>query len=294
MSLSSFRFRGETKELNEATRAEAPGDFVELAHGHTHYELSKSNARLPVILIHGLSIPYYIWDPTFRALSDSGLNVLRYDLFGRGYSDRPRVDYSLDLFVDQLFHLVRELGLGVPFDLVGLSMGGPIAASFCDQHPSLVRKLCLIDPAGVPMKSTVVGKFILRPWIGEYLLSLFGNAILISQLTKDFKEPEKFPAFVEMARAQMKFKGYKRALLSTLRNDALSDLSPIYQRIGKQEMDSLLIWGVEDQLIPFEFHKRICEAIPNIKFQRIFGAGHIPHYEKPEVVNPILIDFFND
>lgn len=294
MSLSSFRFRGETKELNEVTRAEAPGDFVELPYGHTHYELSNSNARCSVVLIHGFSIPYHVWDPTFQALSDAGLNVLRYDLFGRGYSDRPRVDYSLDLFVDQLFHLVRELGLGVPLDLVGLSMGGPIAASFCDQHPSLVRKLCLIDPAGVPMKSTVLGKFILRPWIGEYLLSLFGNAILISQLTKDFKEPEKFPAFVEMARAQMKFKGYKRALLSTLRNDALSDLSLIYQRIGKQEMDSLLIWGVEDQLIPFEFHKRICEAIPNIEFQRIFGAGHIPHYEKPEVVNPILIDFFND
>lgn len=127
MSLSSFRFRGEIKELNEVTRAEAPGDFVKLPHGYTHYELSKSNARHPVVLIHGFSIPYYIWNPTFLALSDAGLNVLRYDLFGRGYSDRPRVEYLLDLFVDQLFHLVRELGLSVPLDLVGLSMGGPIA-----------------------------------------------------------------------------------------------------------------------------------------------------------------------
>lgn len=125
MSLSTFRFRGETKELNEVTRAEAPGDFIELPHGRTHYELSKSNEKQPVILIQGFSIPYYIWDPTFQALSDTGLNVLRYDLFGRGYSDRPRVEYSLDLFVDQLFHLVRELGLGVPLDLVGLSMGDP-------------------------------------------------------------------------------------------------------------------------------------------------------------------------
>lgn len=37
--------------------------------------------------MHGFSVPYYIWEPTFAALVQAGLRVLRYDLYGRGYSD---------------------------------------------------------------------------------------------------------------------------------------------------------------------------------------------------------------
>ena len=99
----SFPYLGETEELNEATRASAPGSFVQLSDGCTHYELGNSllpagapfgdnkgkGVRAPVVLVHGFSVPYFIWDPTFEFLTKSGFRVLRYDLFGRGYSDRP-------------------------------------------------------------------------------------------------------------------------------------------------------------------------------------------------------------
>jgi pimeloyl-ACP methyl ester carboxylesterase len=294
MNLSSFQFRDETEELNAETRKEAPGKFVELPNGYTHYDLAGSRAGRPVILVHGFSIPYYIWDPTFHALANAGIHIIRYDIFGRGFSDRPDEIYNLDLFVNQLYYLIKELGLNSPVDLIGLSMGGPISIAFCDRHPKSVRKLGLIDPAGVPMRSTVLGKLMLRPWIGEFVLNLIGNWVLLSQLTKDFKEPEKFPAFVEKAKRQMRFKGYKRALLSTLRHDALSNLSDIYQRIGQQERDSLLIWGIEDKLIPYKFSAIIRNAIPQITFFGIEDAGHIPHYERPEIVNPILLNFLMD
>jgi pimeloyl-ACP methyl ester carboxylesterase len=294
MKLSSYQFRGETVELNADTRMDAPGRFAELPNGFTHYELVGPKESRPTILIHGFSIPYYIWDPTFGALTDADIHVLRYDLIGRGFSDRPDVKYDLDLFVSQLFSLVEQLGLVTPVDLVGLSMGGPISIGFCNRYPQLVRKLCLIDPAGIRMTSTILGRLILRPWIGECLFNLFGNRIILSQLTKDFAEPDKFPAYVEMAKVQMMFKGYKRALLSTLRNDPLSDLSTLYYKVGQQDRESLLIWGVEDKLIPFKYNLVIRKAFPKIIFHGIDGAGHIPHYEKPEVVNPILIEFLEE
>lgn len=294
MKLSSFQFRGETEELNVNSRRAAPGKFVELQNGFTHYDVAGPRDGWPVVLIHGFSIPYYIWDPTFEALSDAGIPVLRYDLFGRGFSDRPDVIYNLDLFVNQLFYLVQRLGLDTPVDLVGLSMGGPISIAFCDRYPEFVRKLCLIDPAGMRMTSTILNRIIIRPWIGECLFSMFGNRILLSQLTRDFSDPGKFPTYVEMAKVQLKFKGYKRALLSTLRNDALSDLSGLYASVGNQDRESLLIWGVEDKLIPFKHNTLIRKAIPQISFYGIEGAGHIPHYEKPEVVNPVLIEFLEE
>ena len=73
-------------------------------------------------------------------------------------------------------------------------MGAPISIAICDRHPKSVRKLTLIDSAGVPMRSTALGNLMLRAWIGEFVHKLIGNWVLLSLLTKDFKEPEKFPA----------------------------------------------------------------------------------------------------
>ena len=294
MKLSNFRFKGETKDLNDAERDLAPGKFTWLPSGYTHYQLVGRNAGTPVILIHGFSIPYHIWDPTFEALENADFQVLRYDLFGRGYSDRPDVKYDLELFVNQLWSLLEDLAVETPVDLVGLSMGGPISLSFADRFPQLVRKLCLIDPAGIATTTSTLGRLFLRPWIGELIFSLFGNRILLSQLTDDLSEPENFPIYVEKAKVQLRFKGYKRALISTLRNDALSDLSSLYRKVGQHTRDTLLIWGVEDKLIPIELSEIIRKAFSQIEFHRIEGAGHIPHYEKPEVVNPILIDFLSE
>jgi hypothetical protein len=109
----SFPYINETKELNDETRKEAASSaFVRLSDGICHYELGCPSSHLPhsgdgpgvrtsVILIHGFSVPYFIWDPTFEFLTQSGFRVLRYDLFGRGFSDRPRVNYSIHMFVRQ-------------------------------------------------------------------------------------------------------------------------------------------------------------------------------------------------
>jgi pimeloyl-ACP methyl ester carboxylesterase len=56
------------------------------------------------VLIPGFSVPYVIWDPTFEDLVEKGFRVLRYDLFGRGYSDRPDAIYDLELFDRQLMN----------------------------------------------------------------------------------------------------------------------------------------------------------------------------------------------
>ncbi|MBC7260381.1 MAG: alpha/beta fold hydrolase, partial [Chloroflexi bacterium] len=147
--MTAYRFRGETKVLDDEARKGVPGQFVRLPDGVVHYELAGPPDGQPVVLIHGFSVPYYIWDPTFPALAEAGFRTLRYDLYGRGFSDRPETEYTLDLFVRQLLNLLQALGMERPVDVVGLSMGGPIAVSFTDRYPEHVRKLVLIDPAGL-------------------------------------------------------------------------------------------------------------------------------------------------
>ena len=89
----------------------------------------------------------------------------------------------------------------------------------------------------------------------------------------------------------MRYKGSRRALLSTVRHGPLSDLAETYRRVGEQKRPVLLIWGREDQTIPFDTHKRVEETIPHLEFHAIDEAGHGPHGERPELVNPLLIEF---
>jgi len=280
----------EPRSLDDGARSTAPGTFVELGAGVTHYEIAGPPEAPTVVLVHGLLIPYYVWDPTFAALLEAGFRVLRYDLYGRGYSDRPNVAYDLALFDRQLVDLLSALDIDRPVDLAGLSMGGPIAITFSAQRPDQVRKLCLIDPAGFPLPKPLLAKLIQLPIVGEIVIGLFGEKFLTAKRSDDFSLHERLTHHERFIQ-QMRYRGFKRAILSTLRHDALSDLSEIYQRVGKQKTPVLLIWGREDRVIPFENHRKVMGAIPHAEFHPIEDAGHTPHYEKPTPVNHLIVEF---
>ena len=62
------RVNTEHLDMDAAARVHAPGLFVELSDGVTHYDEAGPASRQTVILIHGFSVPYYIWDTTYVAL----------------------------------------------------------------------------------------------------------------------------------------------------------------------------------------------------------------------------------
>lgn len=286
-----FPFRGETKRLTAEARAGLPGEFVELSDGVTHYELGgKANGPV-VVLVHGFSVPYFIWEPTFQALCEAGFWVLRYDLFGRGTSDRPLVRYDLDLFTRQLDGLLDVLGFKETISVVGLSMGGVIAAAFAGERLDRVARLGLIDPAGFPIGYSLGFRLLRLPLVGEVLLNLAGTENLENSMASDFYNPKHIRAFIEQYRPQMAYKGFRRALLSTLRARVLEDGREVYQMVGESGLPTLLVWGEEDTTVPFKHHKTLLEWIPQAEFHPIPASGHIPHYEKPEVVGPLLAAF---
>ena len=74
----SFPYLGENKVLDEMTRKEAgSGAFISLSAGVTHYELDGPENGDLVVLVHGFSVPYFIFDPTFEFLTKAGFRVLR-------------------------------------------------------------------------------------------------------------------------------------------------------------------------------------------------------------------------
>ncbi|HKJ27292.1 MAG TPA: alpha/beta hydrolase [Anaerolineales bacterium] len=287
-----FPMRGEEEELSPTIRGRLPGAFIQLPDGVVHYELGGPENGPVVVLVHGFSVPYFIWDPTYKFLTKAGFRVLRYDLYGRGFSDRPHADYNLDLFDRQLVNLLDLLDISHCLCVVGLSMGGMIAANFAVQHPDKLDKLALVDPAGFALEVPFMLKLLTMKGVGEVFFSMTSGNRLENMLSDNFYDPDLVEKFVHQYRPAMHYKGFKRAILSTLRSGILEGGEAVYRQLGqRKDLPVLLFWGEDDETVPFEFSKTLLDAVPHAEFHPIANTGHIPHYEKKDEVNPILIEF---
>jgi pimeloyl-ACP methyl ester carboxylesterase len=279
--------------LSDTVRATLPGQFVKLPLGVVHYELTGPDNAPTVVLVHGFSVPYYIWDPTFEALTQAGFRVLRYDLYGRGFSDRPEKTYNLDLFDTQLEELLPALDIQGPVDLVGLSMGGPIVAKYANHHPGQVRSLILIDPEVASVSTQRIFPLNI-PLVGEYIMGVYVAPVeLPTTQSDDFYNPDRFPNWEAMYRVQLQYKGFRQAILSTIRAQPGMDSLAEFGVFGRQNLPTLLIWGREDKSVSSAEMQQLVQLIPGIDYHIIEKAGHIPQYERPEIVNPLLIEFLN-
>lgn len=291
-ALAAFFFLNpEKQKIDENVRNITPGDFVELSQGFVHYELSGTPGGEMVVLVHGFSVPYYVWDPTVDELVKQGFRVLRYDLYGRGYSDRPNAEYNLDLFTTQLSDLTTALIPGESFHIMGLSMGGPIVASFANQHPDLIKSVTLIAPEVLPVSEKDIFPMNV-PLLGEWIVGVYLVPFHLPQSQlDDFYHPQDFPGWEEKYREQLQYKGFKNAILSTIRNLVTFNPLDVYEDLNKSGLPTLLVWGKEDQSVSYPAIVELKERLPNVESIFIDETGHLPHYEKSEVVNPMIIQF---
>ncbi len=273
--------------LDATVRQELGGDYVSLSQGVVHYEIAGPADGQPVVLVHGFSVPSYIWGPTFDALANAGFRTIRFDLYGRGLSDRPEGPYDRARFVRQIADLLDATGAGGPADIVGLSMGGAIAAAFVADHPDRVRRVVLLDPLAPPRD---IGPMA-WPVIGDYLFRAWFLPSLPERQTSDFVDASRFARWGDQFRPQMRYRGYGRAILSTVRHFLQSDSSADYRALGASGRPILLIWGVEDQTVPFANSEALRARIGEHEFLAVPEAGHLPHLERPELVEPRLIGF---
>ncbi|GIS56607.1 MAG: hypothetical protein CM1200mP1_05450 [Candidatus Neomarinimicrobiota bacterium] len=122
--------------------------FSLLTHGYTYYEFDNLNNEEIIVLVHGFSVPSYIWDETYYESIKRGYGVLRMDLFGRGYSDNPDVIYNDNLYANQVLELLDELNIDKKINLVGLSNGGKIVSKIAENNSDRIKRLIYVAPAG--------------------------------------------------------------------------------------------------------------------------------------------------
>ena len=288
-SCSSPEVKYEYIEKNDTYRNTIEsGYFSLLSHGYTYYEFDNLNHDEIIVLVHGFSVPSYIWDETYYESIKRGFGVLRMDLFGRGYSDNPDVIYNDDLYANQVLELLDELKIDKKINLVGLSNGGRVISKIAENNSDRIRRLIYVAPAGFHNSK-------LKPdttEITEDEIELFirkrYKTISKGQLD-DFKEPSKFKGWDTKYESLLKYKGFARALISTRKNNY--SLDKINKRIGRSDLPQYAIWGDHDKVLPLsEVRDKITRIMPNLNLYIINDSGHLPHKEKFDDFNNI---FFN-
>ncbi|MCX5997634.1 MAG: alpha/beta hydrolase [Chloroflexi bacterium] len=282
----------EKKDLDDAARAQQGGSYVRLSNGVTHYELIGPETGQVVVLIHGFSIPMYVWDAQVEPLTQAGFRILRYDMYGKGYSDRPEANYSQAFFRKQLINLLDGLNIQKSIDLVGLSVGGGLAVDFTANFPDRVNKLVLVDPVITSSaKYDSLMKLLGPPVMGEFLMRLVTTKILADRAADLMKKSPKAAEYNNLFRDQTRYKGFERATLSMIRGDAIKDYRADYLTVGQQNKPIMLIWGTLDEDVTPSMVQEIRKAMPNLDFKQLDGIGHDPQVEAPDKVNSLVIDF---
>ncbi len=273
----------ETKSMNEEARKGAEGKFIQLPDGVTHYEAGGPDTAKVVILVHGFSVPYYIWNGTYDSLVQQGFQVIQYDEFGRGYSDRPDAAYDPAFYRKQLFDLIQALKLKTPVSLAGVSFGGGVITDFAIHYPTLVDKVVLVDPVFRFRKAGA------SEGVVNFYMALNHEEQATGQLD-DFKYPDRFPGWVERYKNQMEYKGFRHALVSTLTNHSGDSIVSNYKKLDALHKKVLLVWGKEDQTVTFNFSDSLRNLL-QVDFFPVDDAGHLPQLEKPVLVNQKIISF---
>jgi pimeloyl-ACP methyl ester carboxylesterase len=286
-----FLFRSANVELttlDDAARKSASGSFVQLSDGITHYELSGPDTGKVVILVHGFSVPYYIWDSNSSRLAQAGFRVLRYDQFGRGFSDRPDKNYDASLYRRQLSELLDKLQIHSVLAIAGVSFGGPVVTDFAIHNPGMVNKVILVDPVFPDMGRPPYPESIVR-----YKMAISPEDRVNGQWT-DLKYPAHFPKWGDQYRVQMQYKGFQNSLVSTLFHYAPEGgVKANYQALDSLHKPVLLIWGKEDNTVPFKYSDSLRQIL-HTDYMPVDDAAHLPQMEKAGLVNEKIIDFLKN
>jgi pimeloyl-ACP methyl ester carboxylesterase len=280
----------ETISKNDTFRTRIQmGNFVKLSQGYTYFEYENRDADTLVVMVHGFSVPSYIWDSTYNAAIQRGYGALRYDTYGRGYSDNPDAVYDVALYTQQLKELLDVLHISKPINLLGLSDGGRTISAFAFQYPKQIKNLIYVDPAGF---NTIPDSLSKQAEVTAEEIEAFKKErypTMASGQMSDFYDSIPFKGWDKKYKGLMQFRGFARALISTNKNR--TSLETEHRRIAASGIPVFAIWGEHDTVVKLEeVRTNLMDRIPNVKLFVIPKAGHLPNMEQATLFNSIFFD----
>ena len=281
--------------MDDAARHDAPGEFVRLSRGVTHYQWFGGTRGPVAVCVHGLTTPSFVWGPIAQGLVALGFRVLVYDLYGRGYSDRPSGPQDAPFFVGQLADLLESQGVEDDITLLGYSMGGAIAAAYGATYPETLRQMVLIAPAGMGHDLGPVARLVQNyPRLGHWLmLALYGRSLReATEAERDL--PSEIEGVVDLQQRELTYRGFVPGVLASLRGILDESREEDHEEISREGVPVLAIWGRDDEVIPITGMGKLAEWNRVVKHEVIEGAGHSLAYTHTDEVMYAMRDLMRD
>jgi pimeloyl-ACP methyl ester carboxylesterase len=203
-----------------------------------------------------------------------------------GFGLTPQLDWLVSINDLAVFYLWMLQVLGLEqVHVVGHGIGGWVAAEMATMCPQVVKRLVLIDAAGLkPQHHEILDIFLLNP--SEVRAATFHNPAQVPEWQRLYgQEPTPAEAdhleVILETMVRLCWKPY-------MHNPRLPFLLP------RLQCPTLIVWGREDAIIPLECGQMYQQHISGADLQILDDCGHCPHLEKPQALGTTVQSFLKD
>jgi pimeloyl-ACP methyl ester carboxylesterase len=224
------------------------------------------------VLLHGFAGDPTTWRRSGKFLAEQGFEAIAFELPGHGLL--PLMGPSLEEFVAEVISRLPNPPNGKSH-LIGHSLGGAVAILIAARDPERAASLTLLAPIGI------------GTYIDQSFLDGIVSAGTIESLERELRKTTARPfSYAKSALA---------AILESRRTDALQTISHMVAHNGVQQI--FLVPELEKITVPvrvfFGRQDRILRwqealSLPGKVALHLFDTGHMPHWEDPSAVLPVL------
>lgn len=258
----------------------------------------------PLLLIHGFGASIGHWRKNIPVLAANGYRVFALDLLGFGDSDKPALDYSLELWQTQIQDFWQAC-IQEPTVFIGNSIGGLLSLMMAIDSPDLAAGAVLINCAGglnhrpeelnLPLR-TVMGlftKLVGSPVTGKFIFDRIRQKHRIRRtLFQVYRDRTAVTdELVDLLYQPSCHPGAQQVFASILTAPAGPTPKELLERL---QHPLLVLWGEDDPWTPIagaKIYQELAQNRETVEFYSIARSGHCPHDEKPEIVNERILDW---
>jgi len=238
-----------------------------------------------VVLLHPMGMDLTLWGDQILALKTK-FDVIALDLPGHGFSGRLEGEHSFENLATVIVSFIENISVEA-FHLVGISYGGMIAQEVAIRNPDLVLSLTLIATACTFPDSV---RQILRDR-AEFTRNKGIVALAPLSLARWFT-PEFSAERPDVIDRITKLLYLQDAFDHATIWDTVASLDS-ESRLGELSLPALIIVGDKDASTPIASAEVMAKALKSNNIQIVKNAAHFPMLEKPELVNNLLLTFFD-
>lgn len=253
--------------------------------------VKQGSGGTPILLIHGFDSSVLEFRRLLPLLAEKN-ETWAVDLLGFGFTDRlSGIAYSPTAIKTHLYYFWKSL-INQPVILVGASMGGATAIDLALTYPEIVKKLVLIDSAGLAGGSPL-SKLMFPPL--DYLATQFLSNMKVRDRVARIGYKNQSLASLDAlycAALHLQMPNWHQALIAFTKSGGYSAFR--FKKISQIVQKTLILWGDSDKILGTKDAIRFKRAIPQSTLTWIQDCGHLPHLEQPQITAQHILNFCSE